>query len=353
MSEMGYSPELQSIHHENFHAKIPSKWEAGDIIDELKRSDIGAIAVLGGGYKKIGTGENIKPILSSYDSSKSVFPDRISAVKARAIAVQILSRDFPQSKVVTLSRAKPEGEPSEAEVLHEFISRDKSINPERYMQNELSTATITEMMEIIEMAVQNEWKSVAVVTNDWHWERVRTMYRFFTDEEKREDIYSMLRKSVSTNPEEDSENEDLRNVNRVLEHFEKIIKQFIEQEKKLVFVPAENVLSNENNRYEKIINDSHSEDAEILVNPIQLERMKRDGVEYTVIDPIPNAEGSICVKTYRLRNQLRSEGQGIQDLHTRRYKAGRPGDENNLFAKYCRRKAEVLVSYNLVDQEVA
>ena len=93
---------------------------------------------------------------------------------ARVIAAAEIASKFPNLKLITTSRYKPE-DPIHAEIYKEELERLGV--PEGRIDMEVnSTSTLSSLVEMAKMSTKNEWKKVAVLTSDYHIDRVEALY---------------------------------------------------------------------------------------------------------------------------------------------------------------------------------
>jgi hypothetical protein len=135
-----------------------------------------AIILLSGGtvsYKDEKTGE-VKYRSTSYDEGDAF---GVLGNIGRLEAVAYLAKEYPNALVVTTTKRNP-GEPT-----HAFINKEElvelGVKRERIILEENSINSFTEIAEIFKLIIKNNWKKLALVTSDYHTERVQAMIDFF------------------------------------------------------------------------------------------------------------------------------------------------------------------------------
>ncbi|MDO8576469.1 MAG: ElyC/SanA/YdcF family protein [bacterium] len=99
-----------------------------------------------------------------------------SGGKGDVIAAAEAAKYFPDAMVVTDTRDRDEsrGRPTHARIYAEEIER-LGVPKERILLEEISTSTITELVELIKLSAVRNWKHVAVIVNDFHRARTEEM----------------------------------------------------------------------------------------------------------------------------------------------------------------------------------
>ncbi len=94
--------------------------------------------------------------------------------RARDIALAELQHSFPESPVVAATWIKKEGPKSYARLTAEYL-KNKGVSEDKIILQEKSYSTFTELIELIKLIVEKDWKHVAVVTNEFQIERAQAM----------------------------------------------------------------------------------------------------------------------------------------------------------------------------------
>lgn len=95
--------------------------------------------------------------------------------KARVIAAAEIARVFPDIQIVTSSKDDINSE-THAKVMADELINQYGVNKDRITLEENSVSTQTELIEMVKMAIKNNWQSVAVLTNDYHLARNLEMF---------------------------------------------------------------------------------------------------------------------------------------------------------------------------------
>lgn len=104
------------------------------------------------------------------------YRDLITGGRARVIASSELARCFPAANIITTSYALgKEDRPTHASVMAREL-RELGIEDGRIILEEKSYNTLTELQEMVQLIFQNKWKSVAVVTSDYHIPRMELLF---------------------------------------------------------------------------------------------------------------------------------------------------------------------------------
>jgi len=119
--------------------------------------------------------------------------------EARVIATAELAKYFIDAKVITTS-VGAHGELTTAAVLREELIK-LSISSERIILEEKSTNSLTQIRETLKIALENKWKNIVFVTNEYHLNRVRAMYEYLVY--KDEDIKVLFIGAESILPHRD------------------------------------------------------------------------------------------------------------------------------------------------------
>lgn len=96
--------------------------------------------------------------------------------RTRIIAGTEIAKALPSLKIVTnsVNRFDPEV-PSMARVNKEELVR-RGIDPDRITLEEDSFSTVTQLTEMVRLAVANNWTRIASLTNGYHHPRIQAMY---------------------------------------------------------------------------------------------------------------------------------------------------------------------------------
>jgi len=128
-----------------------------------------AFFVLGGGVvKNTKTGE---PKSGSYRDNDT--HNLLSGSKARVVAAAELHQYFPEAAVVANSSLKNEKTSNAQLFAKEMIER--GVDESKVILQQNSYNTFTEMLELVRMIVDNNWKHAVVVTNEFQIPRARIM----------------------------------------------------------------------------------------------------------------------------------------------------------------------------------
>ncbi len=238
-----------------------------------------AFFVLGGGNRKI---EDSKGRIS-YKTSPykgEFFPDKTGGAKARPIAALELSQFYPDAKIVTMSHRPnnlyqmesqetiPQIMPSFAKVLDEELERWGAKG--EVIEDSKSTSTLTEMMEVIIMSAENNWQNTAVITNDYQIERAQKILDILNDDEKRILLKNQLQFLFKTGEETDI-------FNKKWQELEDAVSKFKDNNAKVVFVSAENVLRGRSSHYEALIDELTELDG--YKNVVEQERIGNEKID--------------------------------------------------------------------------
>ncbi len=98
----------------------------------------------------------------------------VTGSKPRIIATTEIANIYPEIPIVATSKVFDD-EPTHAAVIaEELIAR--GVDSNRIVYEEKSISTITEVIEMVKLAVEKDWHHLAVVTNSYHIPRMREMY---------------------------------------------------------------------------------------------------------------------------------------------------------------------------------
>ncbi len=125
-----------------------------------------------GGTGPIGRGGEYRSLSYSSLSEHGI----ATGGRTRVIATAEIAKALPNVPIITTSfnRFNPE-EPTMASVLKgELIKR--GVSRERIEEEAKSFSTVTQLTEMVKLAVERGWKRVAVMTNEYHHPRMQGMY---------------------------------------------------------------------------------------------------------------------------------------------------------------------------------
>ena len=97
----------------------------------------------------------------------------LSGGKARSIAAAEIAQVFTEAPVITMSKTAVH-EPSQASVMAAEI-QSKGIDKSRFVQLEQSHDTFSELLEIIKLIIERNWRHVVVVNNEFQIPRAELM----------------------------------------------------------------------------------------------------------------------------------------------------------------------------------
>ena len=99
--------------------------------------------------------------------------------KARALAIVELAKRFPDAMVAVNSNTfnvRDSEAATDAEVMTEYIER-KGVSQDRIIQQDRSTTTFTELVELVKYLAQNQFKHAVVVAGETQKPRTEEMFR--------------------------------------------------------------------------------------------------------------------------------------------------------------------------------
>jgi hypothetical protein len=130
-----------------------------------------AIFILSGGIVRIVRGVHVRFRSTAYRDLD--FHGMMTAGKTRVIAAAELGRAFPAAMLVPTSRVEPDF-PTHAAVMAAELVR-YGVPRERIVLEERSVSTVTELIELPKLAQVYGWRRIVVVTNAYHFPRIRAM----------------------------------------------------------------------------------------------------------------------------------------------------------------------------------
>ena len=133
--------------------------------------DARAIFILSASEREINIGDTKKYRPDAYSNLDN--KGSIGGGHARVIATAELGKYFPDVKLVTTSAPEKTDESLARIYAKELESLE--IPEEQIILEEKSTDTLTELIEMIKIARNNAWESVAVLTSEQHIERASEM----------------------------------------------------------------------------------------------------------------------------------------------------------------------------------
>lgn len=142
----------------------------------------------------------------------------ISGGKARVIAGAEIAKHFPEITIVTTSVEKS-GDLSHASVMKEELMH-RGVEEERILMEEQSTNTVSELTEMLLLAIENGWKKIGLVTSEYHIPRVSRML----------ELLEPISRDVSS-------------------EFANALRKYQDGELEVVMIPAESVLESVSSKY--------------------------------------------------------------------------------------------------------
>jgi hypothetical protein len=101
--------------------------------------------------------------------------------KARVIAAAEISSYFPDMKVVTTTHDPFRSDkPSDAKIMAEELVR-LGVNHEVIMQETDSVDTISEIVAMMKMVEENQWKRIGIISSEYHIPRILEMQKRIRD----------------------------------------------------------------------------------------------------------------------------------------------------------------------------
>lgn len=189
-----------------------------ELLSDKEKGMPDAVFILSGGIKKIEKkGEEQYHSLAYSD--KDAF-GLMGGGKARVLAASYVGKIFPDLKFVTTSKEKDM--PSHATVMAKELQK-RGIKKKNILLEEESFSTLTELFQMVKIAVENNWVNLSVITNDFHIPRA-------------EKILEKL--------EEFSKNDPC---------FVTSLKEFKERGIKVNFIAAEDILGEISEHYKKLV----------------------------------------------------------------------------------------------------
>lgn len=96
--------------------------------------------------------------------------------RTRVIAVVEVARVLPEIPIVTNSRNRFDNtQPTMASISKAELVR-RGVDPDRVILEEDSVNTITQLTEMVQLALRNNWTSIAVLVNDYYQPRIHAIW---------------------------------------------------------------------------------------------------------------------------------------------------------------------------------
>ncbi len=172
--------EEELVHKENQQRdsvyKIFSYENDGELILRIPDALValsGSIEEVDSTTSKIGHQRHQSPPFLAHDNNGLA-----SGGKARVIATAFAQKFFPEAAIVTGSRDyEQEGttRPTHASVYKAELVR-YGVAKEKIIVEEESRSTFENLVSLIALAVEHNWKTVAIITSDYHTQRVEVMF---------------------------------------------------------------------------------------------------------------------------------------------------------------------------------
>ncbi len=136
-----------------------------------------AIFIFSGGVKKVAQpSEKIEYISTDYSDSD---PYGMLAGKARVDAAAVVSRYFPDTKIVTTTHSPSPDKSIDATILHAYVLSDElkrlGVPEEQIILEVKSTNTLTELQEMVKLIAHHQWHHVGIISFELHAKRTGKM----------------------------------------------------------------------------------------------------------------------------------------------------------------------------------
>lgn len=159
------------------------------ILSELNGNNPDVIVILNGGIRKNNKGEWGSVAWNSPDEH-----GLHTGSKIRVIAATEVANIFPNLPIVTTDRdqRKNDGEvtPTMASVLKKELIK-RGIGPDRIILEEESAGTINQYIELLKMAKEYDWKSFAILINEYYEPRATALFENLKELVKDDDVSVM------------------------------------------------------------------------------------------------------------------------------------------------------------------
>ncbi|MCL5011234.1 MAG: YdcF family protein [Patescibacteria group bacterium] len=228
-----FAPKITETEKEKIKQELKKILAGGE--KENKMPD--AVFILSGGIKETVEPENKYDFLNQRRFRSNSYLDEdphgaITGAEARVVAAAELGKFFPEMVFVATSHGRQD-EPAHAAVQKAELIR-LGIEGKRIFSEEKSVNTITEFVEMIKMAFENNWQDLAVITSGYHVKRCQMLW------DKLDGLIA------NSNAGDDYKNEFQRN-----------LAKFQEKGGNIRFVGAEDVLMAVNNDYRVLIEEAY------------------------------------------------------------------------------------------------
>lgn len=190
------------------------------LVKEFEGSLPDAVFILSGG---VVCDENRGYRSPSYSASD--FTGSMNGARARVIAAAEIGKFFPEITLVTTSQSE-KNRPSDASIMADELM-DRGIDQCQIDLEEGSTSTFTELIEMIKKSIEEKWDKIALITNDYHKDRVKLLY------DQLEEFQELNSEELST------------------------ICNFKKSGAEVGFIVAEDILVNTNQHFKKLIEQVH------------------------------------------------------------------------------------------------
>lgn len=214
-SEINKQAELEQ-RQVKFKEILTRETESGDLPEE--------IFILSGGITEANPGANGEKRYESTAYSDEDVHGLAGGGRVAVIAAAEIGKVLPEMKLITTSTVEKDA-PSHAAVMKaELVKR--GINPDQVILEEESASIFTELVEMVKLAVKNNWSRIGIIANDFRLPRTRAMF---------------------TNMELIINYDD--------PEFMAAITEFRKRNIDIAFIPAEEVLENVSGHWRKLFSD--------------------------------------------------------------------------------------------------
>jgi hypothetical protein len=214
-----------------------------------------ALFVLGGGNRTIAKDGRRKRFTTSAYKGK-FYPVKTGGAKARPVAVAELAEFYPQATIVTMSHrplvlfqsseqtTQPVDQPPFSKVLYQDLQKLGVSN--EIIEDPYSTSTLTEIMDVVMLSVENGWRKSTVLTNDYQLERAQKILNILKDDDRRKLLKNQLQFLFATGEETEA-------FNKKWGGLEESLAKYNQGGYSTVFVSAESVLEMRSPHYASLI----------------------------------------------------------------------------------------------------